>query len=312
MDIGQRRRIQAIIDLMRRVKMTIHENTDSANGVAVLLLHDAIEHTLYLVLLDSHQTPKRREEFSELVAAVADHYNNRANKEVPFRRQLSDLNALRIAYKHRGSRPSRSSTLEAYSNVSAFLEVLFGDLYALRIEDFDLADQLRIAEIRDHLIEARNLMRQGNFDDAMCKVAVANFRIDQALVAIFGQPTPPLGLSSSFADRTMRQLVDYISSGDRHALVTSILITSGQDIAAQITTDWYLPVIFELLDGTFRFDKITPGPYTAEQAQMCFNQVAKTAMWMEERFPANGNHRTSTSKFLRSSATAPSRCRLAI
>ena len=114
MDIGQRRRIQAIIDLMRRAKMTIDENTDSANGIAVSLLHDAIEHTLYLVLLDGHQAPKKREEFNELVAAVADHYSNRANRDMPFRRQLNDLNALRIAYKHRGSRPSRSSTLEAY------------------------------------------------------------------------------------------------------------------------------------------------------------------------------------------------------
>jgi hypothetical protein len=286
LDTGQRQRIQTIIDLMRRAKMAIDENTDSANGIAVSLLHDAIEHTLYLVLLDGHQTPKRREEFNELVAAVAVHYRTRANRDMPFRRQLSDLNALRIAFKHRGSRPSRGSTLEAYSNGSAFLEVLFSDLFALRIEDFDLVDQLRIAEIRNHLIESRNLLRQGNFDEAMCESAVANFGIDRALVAIFDQPRPPLSLSNSFVDRTARELVEYISSGDRHALVTSVLIASGQDISAQITTDWYLPVVYALLDGTFRFDKITPDPYTAERVQMRFNHVAKTATWMEERFPA--------------------------
>jgi hypothetical protein len=286
LDTGQRQRVQAIIDLMRRAKMAVDENTDSANGIAVSLLHDAIEHALYLVLLDGHQTPKKREEFKDLISAVAEHYKTRANKDMPFRRQLNDLNALRVAFKHRGARPSRGSTLEAYSNGSAFLEALFSDLYAVKIGDFDLVDQLRNAEIRNRLIDARNFLREGNFDEAMGEIAIANFRLNQALVAVFDQPRPPLSLSTSFADNKTRDLVEYISSGDRHALVTSLLIASGQDISAQITTSWYLAVVYALLDGTFHLDKIIPTPYTAEQAQMCLEQVTKIAVWMEERFPA--------------------------
>jgi len=79
--------------------------------------------------------------------------------------------------------------------------------------------------------------------------------------------------------------VEYISSGDRHALVTSVLIASGQDISAHITSSWYLPVVYALLDDTFQLHKITPNPYTSEQARMCFEQVSKVAVWMEERFP---------------------------
>jgi hypothetical protein len=286
LDTGQRQRVQAIIDLMRRAKMAADENTDSANGIAVSLLHDAIEHALYLVLLDAHQTPKKREEFSDLISTVAGHYKTRANKDMPFQRQLNDLNALRVAFKHRGARPSRGSTLETYSNGSAFIEALFFDLYAFRTADFDLVDQLRNAEIRNRLIDARNFLREGNFDEAMCEIAVANFRLNQALVTLFDQPRPPLSLSISFGDRKTQDLMEYISSGDRHALVTSVLIASGQDISAHITMNWCLPVVHALMDGTFRFDKITPNPYTAEDARMCLGQVTKIAVWMEERFPA--------------------------
>ena len=120
----------------------------------------------------------------------------------------------------------------------------------------------------------------------MCEIAVANSRLNQALVAVFDQPRPPLSLSTSFGDHKTRDLLEYISSGDRQALVTSVLIASGQDISAHITTSWHLPVVHTLLDGTFRFDKLTPTPYTAEQARMCLEQVTKIALWMEERFPA--------------------------
>ncbi|MGA7713335.1 MAG: hypothetical protein WCA81_15640 [Rhizomicrobium sp.] len=287
-DTGQRQRALAISDLMRRAKAALDENTDAANGIALSLLHDAIEHTLYLVLLGGHQALKKGEEFKELISSVAKLYSSTANKDMPFQRQLTDLNGLRVAYKHRGARPSRVSTLEAYCNGHAFLETLFKDLYAIEIDSFDLIDQLRNTELRERLVKARDFLRAGQFDDGMCEVAVANYRLDQAFGAVFDQPKAPLRLSSPFGDDASerRDVVEFISRGDRHTLVTAVLIASGQNISAHTTMRRHLPVVYHMLNDEFRFDKITPVPYTAEQVEMCLAQVSKIAVWMEERFPA--------------------------
>lgn len=288
MDSVQLQRIQTISELIRRANGAAQEQTEAANGVAVSLIHDAIEHSLYLVLLDTDHTAKPREEFKGLLGDVAKIFQDRTGEALPYQRKLHLLNSVRIAFKHHGTRPNKSVTLEAMSYGTEFVAALFQRIYDFKIEDFHPAEFLRIEEIRSLLLNATSLVKSGQVDDAMCKLALANYRIEAAFSAVFDQPRPPMRITSpSEPDADFRRdLVEFIGRSDKHALVTAVLVASGQDVAAYTSMRWRLPVVYALLDDTFRFDKIVPNEYTAEDVQFCLEQLTRIAVWMEERFPA--------------------------
>jgi hypothetical protein len=287
MDSGQLQRVQTISDLIRRSNAAAEENTESANGIAISLLHDAIEHSLYFVLLDTDQNAKPREEFKSLLGDVAKVFEGKVGEALPFQRKLHVLNNHRVAFKHHGTRPTRSTTLEAMSYGTEFVTVLFGKVYKFQIDKFHPAEFLRIEEIRSLLISVPALAETGEIDDAMTKLAIANYRVEQAFSAVFDQPRPPMSLTSPFdSGRNFRQdLVEYISRSDKHTLVTAVLVASGQDVAAYTSMRWRLPVVYALIDGSFRFDKIVPAPYTSEDARFCLEQISRISVWLEERFP---------------------------
>jgi hypothetical protein len=287
MDSGQLQRIQTISDLMRRSQAAASENLESANGVAISLLHDAIEHALYFVLLDTNHAAKAREEFKELLGEVAKIYLSKTGEALPFLRRLQVLNSLRIAFKHHGTRPSKNTTQEALAYGGEFLRALFDSLYSFEIDSFRLIETLRIVEVRDLLLVAESLADAGETDEAMTKLALANYRVNEAISAIFSPPDAPMRLSSPFGeDRDFRrELVEYIGRGDKHTLVTAVLIASGQDVAGFTSARMLLPVVYAFIGGSFGFDKITPHPYTADDVRFCLDQMSRVAIWLEERFP---------------------------
>lgn len=286
MNSSQLRRVQTIADLMRRSNSALQENTEAANGIAISFLHDAIEQTFYMILLDFNQSPKPREEFKELVKAVATLFLSKASQTMPFQRQLDDLNSQRVSFKHRGTRPTRNAALEMQSYGIEFLTVAFQTFYSFKIQDFHPAEFLRIDAVRVPLVEARNALGTDSFDDAMCQIALANYRIDEAFGVIFGPPRPPLRIDSPFGEGAdfRRDLLDFIRQSDQHTLITAVLIASGQDVAAYTSARWRLPVVHAFVGGNFSYDKIVPNPYTADDVNFCMEQIERLAVWMEERF----------------------------
>lgn len=287
MENEQLPRIQVISDLIRRAKQASQENVEVANGVAISLLHDAIEHSLYFCLLDSDNAAKPREEFKQLLGDVAKIYQERTNDVLPFQRKLILLNTQRVAFKHHGTRPTRTAMQEGLAYGIEFITAIFEKLYHFNIEEFHQSEFLRIDELRRLLAAARQEMTEGNFDEAMCQLSTANYRIDEAFAAVFGHPRPPLRLSSPFnSDSGSREMIEFITRGDTHTLITAVLIASGQDVAAYTGMRMRLPVIYAMADGSFRFDRIVPNPYTAEDVQNCIDQITRVAAFLEERFPA--------------------------
>ena len=287
MDSGQLQRIQTISELIRRSTAVAQENTESVNGIAISLLHDAIEHSLYFVLLDADQTAKPREDFKSLLGDVAKVFQNKTQETLPFQRKLHVLNNLRVAFKHHGTRPTRSAMLEAMSYGTEFVTTLFDKVYSFQINNFHPAEFLRIEEIRSLLMSAGALLETGEIDDAMSKLALANYRVEQAFGAVFDQPRPPMRLTSPFeGDRDFRRdLMEFIGRSDKHALVTAVMVASGQDVAAYTSMRWRLPVVHAFVGGNFGFDKIVPNPYSSEDVRFCLDQLSRIAVWLEERFP---------------------------
>jgi hypothetical protein len=286
MDTAQLQRIQAIADLIRRSDAAALENTELANGVAISLMHDAIEHSLNFVLLDLDHNAKPKDDFKGLVGDVGKLVKDKTGEELPYANKLNLLNTARVAFKHHGIRPTRSIALEATAYGTQFISTLFQKLYNFNIEDFHPAEFLRIAELRNLLVEAIGLSKDGKIDDAMCKLAVANLRINNAVGAVFVPPRAPLRMSSSLGgDRDFRDLIEYVQSGDKQTLVSALMVAAGQDVAAYSTMIMRLPVVYWHPNDTFSFDRIIPNPYTADDVQLCLRELLKIAEWLEHRFP---------------------------
>lgn len=286
MDTAQLQRIQAIADLVRRSDAAALENTELANGVAVSLLHDAVEHALNFVLIDLDHTAKPKDDFKGLLGDVGKLYKDKTGEELPYAKKLNLLNTTRVAFKHHGIRPNRSSALEAISYGTPFISALFQKLYGFDIDDFHPAEFLRIEEIRKLLLDAIALLDCGKIDDAMCSLAVTNYRINQAVSAVFVPPREPLRMSfAAREDRDLGDLVEFIREGDKQSLVAALMVAAGQDVAAYSNMIQRLPVVYWHMDNTFTFDRIIPKPYADEDVRLCLRELVEIAEWLEQRFP---------------------------
>lgn len=289
MDGGQLRRIQMIAELARRSASALRENSEVGNGVAVSLLHDAVEHSLYLALLIGHQSPGKREEFKELIARVNVIYKTQTRLDMPFQRQLENLNRVRVDFKHHGHVPPRSVTLEVCENAREFVITLIRNLLKIEIEDFHPVMFLRTVVIREHLETTQVLATSENFREAMNAAARALWYLDSGLAAIFRQPRPP-GLSYDFRgvpglNQLYRQLIDFITNGDRSILISSIMMASGLDVREFSQMRAKLPHVSRTYGGTFHFSYTNSYICTVSDLNDAVSQITRVALWLEERFP---------------------------
>jgi hypothetical protein len=188
MDASQRNRLLVISALVRRAEAALREGSDVGNGLAVSLYHDAVELTLWLVLANSADAPGKRDDFSVLLEGVAVIYQAAMGSALPFQRHLRSLNSARVAFKHHGQVPNRSTALEVTEFAREFVSTLARDLLRTSIERFHPVAAIRTVVIKERLEAALDSESREDVEGGMIGAADANWYLDGALREVFRQP----------------------------------------------------------------------------------------------------------------------------
>lgn len=292
MDNTERQRIFAISELLRRAKSTFTENTSLSNGICISLLHDAVEHTLFLTMLKYHCPIPKRADFAQLVSLVADVYRSNASEEMPYQTPLKTLNRLRVSFKHAGTLPSREATIEAMDGGKAYLNDVFERLYKVAIENFDLSDSLRLTPIREQLLLAREKCDNADLLAAAQACAVANWYFESAMSTLFRVDHVPSIRISTGNYRVDEQLqtvakglVENLLKSDMSVLSLSLIGSSGIDLVEHARFKLALPNASRTLGGKWYYSWTRSLP--KQEPDVCFliSHMTRLTLWLEERFP---------------------------
>jgi len=285
-EIARKRRIQIISDLSRRANLAFTEGSEIGNGVAISLLHDALEHSFNLIALENHAPVKPNSTFAQLVEIASEIVSAKTGEPMLFGTRLAQLNKIRVEFKHHGTTPTRSVTAEQFEAGTGFLRYLFKTLFDINIEKFTAAELLRTEVIRTPLLEAIALSREGKFLDAAGKCAVAHHYIEGALHHAFGSNSYHVPMR---VGREFQPLIDgilrVINEGDKNSIVTSALLLSGLEPMDRARAISLMPHASLTGGGTWYFAHTRPTAETEEDFDLVFQYLSKLALWTEEKFP---------------------------
>lgn len=292
MENAERQRIVTIAVLMERAKTAFTENGDIANGVCVSLLHDAVEHALFLTTSKHNVLLGRNPDFKDLVESVAKIYEQNTTERLPYRTPLATFNKVRVAFKHDGVVPARAVTIEVIDNATAFLKHLFERLYDLDIESFDLSDGVRTDAIRDQLKRARVARDNGDFPEAARACAEASALFESAIRILFvagNPPTIPINTGDHRIDRyaqsVVKNLLRYVLANDAAMLASSLMLGAGMSHLDLAKFREMIPHFSQTYGGQKFFVETRPGPSTKEDVDFLIRHMARSTLWLEQRFP---------------------------
>jgi hypothetical protein len=142
--------------------------------VSILNYHDAVELFLELVA-EELEVPKGSRElrFSGYWQDINPILKDNDKSELTQKLQMDKLNGVRVALKHHGTPPSKSSIEEARVNVPNFLEENTSAVFGMKFAELSLIDLVQCQSCKDSLKAAEQLLAENKDEDALDKIAIA-------------------------------------------------------------------------------------------------------------------------------------------
>jgi len=157
-----RRIVNAKFVFERAVKSQ-QEDSEMSQGIAVLLLHDAAE-LLMIVILDHLKinVPKKRE-FMDFWGAV----KQSGRPEPPDKAAMEALNTIRVSFKHKGITPNPKEVLDCVTRTRGFFENVLATYCDISFSDVSLIDLVPDELVRSMLRDAQRKFKAGDKDHAI-------------------------------------------------------------------------------------------------------------------------------------------------
>jgi HEPN domain-containing protein len=194
--------------LFNRVKETQSALDDVTVRVAIILVDQAIEHVLWLVLRSLGGTPKKGASLENVIECIET--IQKTNGKAPFGLgALLPIRHQRNCVQHDGTRPDtatvRAMTLQGEAACTKVIQEVFG----LRFQTASSADFVKDSQVKEALEAAYRDIEGGNYDDALGKAKFVENRVYLRWGNSFRMAMTMAGMAESMvlAQRPMATLI---------------------------------------------------------------------------------------------------------
>lgn len=141
-----------------------------SSGIAISMLHDAVELYIWTLLKHKDLTVKDQSPFTTNLDILQN-----AKIWVPFKGKLLELNKARINFKHYGNLPAIEEARKHQDYVEEFLSEAMNEHFGIAFDSLSLADLILDEEIRGFLKRAEGYMEYGKLNEAAIELAKARY-----------------------------------------------------------------------------------------------------------------------------------------
>lgn len=223
---------------------------------AVNLLQDGVE--AFLIAVADHtkaaidQNTKFDKYFAQIDAKIAP-------KELPFKTKLIRLNRIRVDSKHYGIQPNREECERLALAVREFFDEVSNSILGASFSTVSVIDLLRDGETKSVLIEAKEALEAGKFEECAisCRKAlyleiehhydISNYRDGNPGFLMALSDAPLYARSKQYIDENVSEPTDFIVYDT--SSVNEKLLTQGADNTAYWNVWRLTPEVYKTKDG---------------------------------------------------------------
>jgi hypothetical protein len=164
----------AFIQYLNKTAIEKSKEPEPYCWASILTFQDAVELFLELVAEELDISKKLKDlKFYQYWDSINPALKEKGKNDLTQRIQMEKLNDARVALKHHGTPPSKSTIEAARVNVTDFFEENTSTVFCMKFSEISLVDFIQCDSAKKSLIEAKNFISDNDIDDALDKVAVA-------------------------------------------------------------------------------------------------------------------------------------------
>jgi hypothetical protein len=262
-------------------------------GLAVSLFQDAAELLLACVAhaLDARVTVQTR--FMDYWESIEKARLNQDKKQVPSKAAIARLNAMRVAFKHRGQLPMIEDAETARIDTEVFLRQVTSRFLGLEFDEVALTDLIVSDVTRQHIKNAERCLAQGDYVEGFNECSLAERSLQRGLPADLQEvdvrgleravESLELGRSTRAAAQIVRHLAEHLSV-HRNAIRSLI---SEREIGKFRRFRMLAPTATQYMSGRIEFNWRRKLPKEQEQVvselRYCIDYVVDQALRQQYR-----------------------------
>lgn len=156
--------------LAREAEIRLQQPNDFDKGIAVSMMHDAVELLLWTACKERSATVTERSTLEDMLNALA----KTLAAPLPLRATLADLNKARVNFKHYGLLPHALDAVKLVGYGQAFIETA-APLLGLDVASVSRVHLIDAVPVREHLLAAEKALSEGDYQRTMYCSARAVF-----------------------------------------------------------------------------------------------------------------------------------------
>jgi len=265
---------------------------------SVLTFHDTVE--LFLELASEYlsvQEPLKELKFPAYWDKLTPVLKNKGRGELTQRIAMAKLNEARIAFKHHGTPPSKSTIEYARVSVTNFLEENTPIVFNVELSKISLIDMVQCENSRGSLRKAQELLNSGSLEDALDKVAVAFVQLtdDYEVRKLSEYARSPFFFGGSFSHSNgikavgpqfseLRMYVERVSEALANIQEAMKIISFGFDYRKYVRFKVLTPTILRIPGGDYKIQRLQrhQGTLTTEDVEFCVEFVIESAITLKQ------------------------------